>query len=56
MEKALAEIYRMHSFAQLCNLICYQKFAKKFAKIFTIFGKLAKFEISETFRKILTKF
>ena len=31
--KALAEIYTMHSFAQLCNLNFCQKFAKKFAKI-----------------------
>ena len=34
--KALAEIYTMHSFAQLCNLI----FLSKFAKIFTKFGKI----------------
>ena len=30
--KALAEIYTLHSFAQLCNFIVLSKFAKKFAK------------------------
>ena len=30
--KALAEIYTMHSFAQLCNLNICQHFAKMFAK------------------------
>ena len=29
--KALAEIYKMHSFAQLCNLFCLS-FAKMFPK------------------------
>ena len=44
--KALAEIYTMHSFAQLCNLTFFcQNFAKilqnsaKFLKIFAIFSK-----------------
>ena len=32
--KALAEIYTMHSFAQLCNLIVCQNFAKTFAFFF----------------------
>ena len=31
--KALAEIYTMHSFAQLCNLIFLSKIFQKFAKI-----------------------
>ena len=31
--KALAEIYTMHSFAQLCNFIFCQEFAENFAEI-----------------------
>ena len=42
--KALAEIYTMHSFAQLCNL----NFLSKICQIFAKFCK-----ISEIFRKIL---
>ena len=39
--KALAEIYTMHSSAQLCNLIFFcSKIAKNFAKILQNFGKL----------------
>ena len=44
--KALAEIYTMHSFAQICNLIFCQAFAKNFAKFCKILqnsAKLAKF-------------
>ena len=51
--KALAEIYTMYSFAQLCNLNFCQFFATKFAK----FAKFIKFSnISEKIRKILEKF
>ena len=47
--KALAEIYTMHSFAQLCNLKFLSKFAKDFAKCSNISEKLK-------FSKILAKF
>ena len=43
--KALAGIYTMHSFAQLCNLIFLSKFCQNFAK----FCKISK--ISEKIRK-----
>ena len=46
--KTLAEIYTMHSFAQLCNLI----FFSKFAKIFANFAKFSKISsMLEKFRK-----
>ena len=47
--KALAEIYTMHSFAQLCNLIFLSKFCQKFCKILPNFCKISK--ISEIFHK-----
>ena len=47
--KALAEIYTMHSFAQLCNLIFCQNFAKKIAKILQ---NSAKFKISKCFENV----
>ena len=37
--KALAEIYTMHSFAQLCNLIFLSKFCQNFAKFLQKFTK-----------------
>ena len=52
--KALAEIYTMHSFAQLCNLNFFVKICQKF-QICQKFAKVAKFsrisKISEMLRK-----
>ena len=41
--KALAEIYTMLSFAQLCNLIFFVKILPKFLQKFANSAKLAKF-------------
>ena len=49
--KALAEIYIMHTFAQLCNLNFLSNFCKIILLNFVRFNK-----ISEIFRKILAKF
>ena len=43
--KALAEIYKMHSFAQLCNLI----FCKKIAKLSAKFYKIQQIEFFEIY-------
>ena len=52
--KALAEIYTMHSFAQLCNLNFVLKNAGKIAKMLQHFGKIRIF--FENVRNFLTKF
>ena len=59
--KALAEIYTMHSFAQLCNLNFLSKFCQRFGKFLrnnsANFANLAKFlKIFAIFRKILAFF
>ena len=59
--KALAEIYTMHSFAQLCNLNFFF-FAKMLPKILLDFAKFRKFNLAKflkmfaNFGKILANF
>ena len=52
--KALAEIYTMHSFAQLCNLIFFVKICQTFAEISKMSKKLILIFFAK-FAKILAK-
>ena len=45
--KALAEIYTMHSFAQLCNLNFLSKFCQKLCQILQNSANLARLKVSE---------